>query len=79
MKPFILNTAQGVEIMEALMAESGQLSIPLGAASVTTTHDELMTEWEKLNDDPDALDNNPTKRARLEFLGKKLFPDDNRG
>lgn len=79
LKTQMLNSAQGIKIMEALMAESGQLSIPLGTATVTTTHQELVAEWEKLGDDPEALDNNPTKRARYEFLGKKLHPDTNEG
>lgn len=78
LKASILGTAQGIETMEALMAESGQLSIPLGTAQVTSTHDELMTEYDKLLEDTDALDDSPIKRARFEHLGKKLFPDDNR-
>jgi len=79
LKSFALRTAEGVQMLEAIMAESGQLSIPMGTASETTGRAEMETRYDELLSDPGALDDNPRLRAEFEGIEKKLYPTDNRG
>lgn len=67
--------AIGIQVLEKIMAETGQLSIPKGTAAQTTTHAELKAEWTALNDDPVGMDANPALAARMEEIGKILHPD----
>ena len=71
--------AVGIQVLERFMGEAGQLSIPLGTAADSTTKGEMEAEYDRLLGDPEALDNDPVKRARFESLGVKLHPDTNEG
>lgn len=76
---FVSSTADGILMAEAIMAESGQLSIPLGTANDAVSKDDLQVEWELLGADPAALDADPRKAARYEKIGNILHPSTNKG
>jgi len=68
-------SAAGIEVIEKFMAEAGQIAIPVGPAADTTTLSEFKEEHDILANDPEALDNDPIKRERYEYLGSMIYPE----
>lgn len=73
-KEWVSQKASRTIIVEALMKEGGVHNIPPVSDTDMATADENMIEYDKLLEDPEALDENPAKKRRLEHLGSLLFP-----
>ena len=74
-KNFMSQKAGRVQVMEALMREGGVHNLPPQTDTEMATRDEYEIEYDKLMENPTALDESPRLRARLKHLGSILYPD----